>query len=230
MPRRLFALLALLPAVLAAAPRPLESIDYFCPVTLKLVITRELDTLDTAKGTANAVVVTRLGNRELLAPVVAEHGGKLSDWRVVAYANSSNFENIDDLVIVARHTDGRLVPVQALDLSALGYLSAESNAYSVVRSPDAELLSASFDQKYIATCELPVADGTLNAGGTLTSLVTFGPIKAANQSLRAFKPVRAKLVFTGGYDSDAGSGLAEFTLTIGTPRLVPILSEAPDAP
>ena len=77
----------------ARAARTLEAVEYFSPVAFRLVLTRELPPATTAKGVANAVSVVRYGNRELLAPIIAEHGGKLSDWSLVAYSSTFAFDS-----------------------------------------------------------------------------------------------------------------------------------------
>jgi hypothetical protein len=218
------AFVASAPAALAAPV--LQSVDYLCLVTFRLVVTRALPVTPTATGVANETAVTRYGNRELLEAVVAEHGGALADWRLVAHGNSETFEALDDLVIRARHRDGRLVPVSALDLADLSHLPASSDTYGVTRSVILdETLSATFDQKRVVTLAQPIADGDFDGGGTIASAVRFGPLSARGQTLRAFSPGRSTLDFVGTHTSPAsGTGVARLTVSISTPRLVPVFA------
>lgn len=228
--RSLLALAALLAALTttfstARAAAILESVDYFSPVVLRLTVSRELAASATLTGTANDILVTRYGNRELLESVVATHGGALADWRLVAYANSENFDDLGDLVIQARHRDGRLVPVQALDFSSLYLLPATSDDYGVTRSiSDSETLTATFDQKRVATCAQTIAHGDFDGGGTVISFIRYGLLRFRGQTLRAFTPGRATLDFVGTHTSSAGTGVARLSVVLGSPRLVPVFS------
>lgn len=214
-------------APVAQAARELVSVEYLCPVTFQLTFKRELPAVETAKGTSNAVAVTRLGNRDLLLPLVAEHGGKLSDWSIVAYSTSNTLETLDDLALVARRKNGDIHPLGALDLSTLTYLSVNSNAYSVVRDPDDELVRATFDQLYVVTWEHTLAGGTFLGNGTATSTLLFGNVTVGKRSLRAHKPKAAKLLFNGIFTPAGQSGaVAELSIKIGAPKLIPHYSES----
>lgn len=214
-------------ASVAQAARQLVSVDYFCPVTFQLTCKRELPTVETSKGTSNAVAVTRLGNRDLLLPVVAERGGKLSDWSIVAYSNSDTLEKLGDLALVARRKNGDIHPLGALDLTTLNYLSVNSNAYAVVRDPSEELVRATFDQLYVVTWEHALAGGSFLGNGTATNTLVFGPVKVGNRSLRAHKPKVAKLLLNGIYTPAGEAGaVAELSIKIGAPKLVPHYSES----
>ena len=212
-----------LPCPPARAARLLESVDYFCPVTFQFTVTRELPASPTAKGTANTVSISRYGNREILEAVADEYGGKRSDWSLVAYAGSDNCDDITDLAIVARRKDGQLAPVQALDFTALNYLSAQSDAYTIVHTLDAELLSSSFEKKYLATCEQEIAGGTFVGTGILEHKITFGMVRVAGVGARLFKPGGSKLVMTGVHSS-ADNAVAELTIKLSAPRLVPFIT------
>lgn len=225
--RRTFSLFVALATVVAAllvspgaAAREIDTVDYFCPVSFQLTLTRELPVLATEKKSVARLDVVRIGNRQLLEAAVAQYGGKLSEWRLVAYASSATFDSINDLVIVARRSSGEIYPVSTVDLSTLSYSEASSSAYDVVYSEDDELRSAFFDQKFLVRCEQPMAGGTLQANGTIEGRVAFGPVRIARQTLRLFKPGKTKLVLKGLHFANETS-VAELTLTIGAAKLVP---------
>ena len=227
-PLSLLAVLLVLPAaMLGAAPRQLESFNYFSPATYELTITREQDTTSTTRGTTNAVTTTRITQRDLLKSVVESEGyGKLEDWSLVAYSNSETYDDVADLDLVAlNRKNGARVSVDSIRLDTLSFLDIQSSASEVTRSTEGTLLKASFDQKYLVSCEQLLADGTLTASGALTHSLGYGPLKAAGQSLLALKPGALRLVLTGVHVSEAGNGVAKLTLTLGAPRVVTVYDD-----
>ena len=207
----------------ARAARELVSIEYFCPVTFQLTLKRELPPTQTSKGTANAVSTTRLGNRELLQPLVAQYGGKLSDWSIVAYSDTDALDNFGDIVIMARGKGGALYPLASLDLATITYLSANSNAYSITRGPDDELLRATFEQMYAVTWQHALAGGAFVGNGTIANTLLFGPVKIGNLGIRAHKPKSAQVLLNGIFTpADGDNAVAELSIKIGAPRLVPL--------
>lgn len=214
------ALAACAPGLRAA--RELVSVDYFCPVTVQLTLKRELPRTQTAKGAANAVSVTRLGNRDFLQLLVAQYGGKPADWSIVAYAQSGSLDQLGDISVMARRKGGALYPIPSLDLATLTYLSANSSAYLVKRDSEGDLQRASFDQTYVVTWEHALVGGTFVGNGTASDTLLFGPVKIGNQSIRAYKPKTASILLNGIFSPDAGdSSVAELSIKIGAPRLVP---------
>lgn len=232
--RRITVFLALLLSTSAsnvvAARGVLERFEYYSPATFDLTVTRQQESTPTAKGVKNEVVLQRITARDLLIPVVAVYGGKLADWRLVAYSSSHDFEDVSDLALMARNIKTRdLAPVAALSLDGLGYLDARSSAYSVTRSENGDLLSAKFDQKYLVTCQQSVLSGNLAATGSLTHSLSYAAQKAHGLTIKSFKPGPLRLVLTGTYTTEsAGTGVAELVLTLAAPTAVPVYYEIDD--
>ncbi len=208
-----------------AATNPAPAFDYFCPAVYEQVITRELPATRQAQVLANATVKERTGNRELLDAVVADHGGKRGDWRLVAHGDGETFRSIGDLALAARHKDGRIVPVPTISLAELSITAAGASTYTVKRKRDGDLLSSTLDTKSVVICTEENALGAHQMTGQLESVITFGPVGVGKQKVRAHRPTRAKLTLAGSVTSPEGVAIAEITLTL-RPALVRVRPQA----
>jgi len=209
----------------AFAARPLVSVEYRCPVTIQLTIKKELPPVTTSKGTSNAVAEIRMGNRDFLRPLVAQYGGKLADWSIVAYGSSDTFDEESGLTVFAKRKSGEvysLVP----DLSSIEQLSVRSNVHSLKRSPEGELLSATYNQLYLVTWDDQIGGGTFLGTGTALQALSYGLVKIGKRSVRAHKPLSTNFQLKGRFVDEAGdASVAELSVKFGSPRLVPVYGE-----